>query len=115
MTRVFQVDSNNDLMLAENNNLAIADGLTATMQACEQAARAQINEMVLNVDEGMPNFQVVWVGAPNLQQFEAYLMARLLTVDGVTDVESIESSVSSGVLSYTATIKTIYGNGVING
>lgn len=115
MSRVFTVDSNNDLVLATNGNLSISSGLQAVMQACEQAAKAQLGEMILAVDEGMPNFDVVWNGAPNIPQFEAYLIARLNSVEGVTEVSEVSASASAGVLTYTATIKTIYGDGVLNG
>lgn len=115
MTRVFTVDSNNDLVLASNGNLSISAGLEAVMQACEQAAKAQLGEMILAVDDGMPNFSTIWNGAPNIAQFEAYLVVRLGEVDGVTEVSDVSASASAGVLSYTATIKSIYGEGVING
>ena len=113
--RVFSVDSNNDLSLAGDGNLAVADGLTATLQVCEQVAKAQLSEMVLAVDEGMPNFQTVWGGAPNLAQFEAYLSARLQAVEGVQRVTDVTASASGGTLRYTAIIQTVYGEGTING
>lgn len=115
MTRVFTVDSNNDLVLASTGNLSISAGLEAVLQACEQAAKAQLGEMILAVDEGMPNFDVVWNGAPNFPQFEAALILRLRSVSGVTEVANVQISASAGVLSYTATIKSIYGEGGING
>lgn len=115
MTKVFKVDSNNDLVIAGDGNLAISTGLAATLQACEHAAKAQLSEMVLAVDQGVPNFQTIWNGSPNVTQFEAYLRRQLLAVVGVTDVVTLDTNVSNNVLSYTATISTIYGQGVING
>lgn len=113
--RVFTVDKNNDLTLAPDGNLSISADLQAVLFTCEQVAKAQLNEMVLSVDQGMPNFQTVWVGAPNIAQFEAYLAARLQAVTGVQRVIGVEARASNGVLRYTATIQTIYGEGVING
>lgn len=113
--RVFTVDKNNDLVLAPDGNLSLSNDLQAVLFTCEQVARAQLNEMVLAVDQGMPNFQTVWVGAPNIPQFEAYLSARLQAVTGVQRVTSVEASASGGVLRYTATIQTVYGEGIING
>lgn len=115
MTKVFTVDENNDLMLAGNGNLSISTELEATLQACEHAAKAQLAEMVLAADQGVPNFQTIWNGSPNVTQFEAYLRRQLLAVVGVTDVVSLDTNVSNNILSYTATISTIYGQGVING
>lgn len=113
--RAFSVNTNNDLTLAADGNLAVVEGLRAVLHTCAQVAKAQLNEMVLAVDEGMPNFQTVWVGAPNLRQFEAYLSARLQRVEGVTNVLSLEASAANGTLRYTAVIETIYGEGVLNG
>lgn len=115
MTRVFTVDANNDLILAGDGNLSISSDLEAVLQACEHAAKAQLTEMVLAVDQGVPNFQTLWNGAPNVLQFESYLRRQLLAVPGVLDVASLTSSVANNILSYTATIQTIYGEGAING
>jgi hypothetical protein len=115
MTRVFTVDENNDLILAGDGDLAISTDLEAVLQACEHAAKAQLAEMVLAVDQGVPNFQTIWQGSPNVFQFEAYLRRQLQNVTGVVEVSELTSTVSDNVLSYTATIQTIYGQGVVNG
>jgi hypothetical protein len=115
MTRIFSVDVNNDLILASDGNLAISEELDAILQACEHAAKAQLSEMVLAADQGMPNFQTIWNGSPNVPQFEAYLRRQLLAVEGVTDVVSIDASVANNVLAYTAVIKTQFGQGAVNG
>jgi hypothetical protein len=115
MTRVFTVDDNNDLVLATDGNLAISSDLEAIMQACQHAAQAQLAEMVLAVDQGVPNFQTIWNGAPNVLQFEAYLRRQLQNVTGVVEVSELTTSISNNVLSYTAVIQTQFGQGVING
>lgn len=115
MTRVFTVDENNDLLIASDGRLSISADLEAVLQACEQAAKAQLAEMVLAVDQGVPTFQTVWNGAPNVAQFEAYLRRQLQNVEGVREVSALEVSVSDNVLSYTATILTQFGQGAING
>lgn len=114
MTRVFTVDENNDLIIASNGNLSISTDVAAIMQACAHAAKAQLTEMVLAVDQGMPNFQTIWNGSPNTIQFEAYLRRQLLAVEGVIDIVSIDTTVSDNILSYTAVIQTVFGQGTIN-
>ncbi len=113
MTRVLQVDEHNDIFLGPNGSLAIATGLQAVMDACAQAAKTQLGEMVFAVDEGLPNFAAVWNGAPNVSQFEAFLRRTLLEVPDVLSVEAVTVSVSGGVLAYRATISTIYGPGAL--
>ena len=115
MTRTLAVDDNNDIFVGADGNIAQATGLQAVLFACEHAAKAQLGEMIYAVDEGMPNFQVVWNGSPNLRQFEASLRATLLAVPDVTGIASVEIDASGAALVYQATIQTIYGTGVING
>lgn len=115
MTKVFTVDENNDLVIASDGKLGISSGLEAVMQACEHAAYAQLTEMVLAVDQGVPNFQTIWNGSPNVTQFEAALRRQIMAVADVVEVVSVVITVANNVLSYTATIRTIYGQDDING
>lgn len=114
MTKVFKVDANNDLYIAPDGQLAIGSALDAVMQACAHAAKAQDGEMMFAADAGMPNFQAIWNGSPNIPQFIAALKRTLSGVDGVLEVTAISASISNNVLSYSATIKTIYGEAYLN-
>jgi hypothetical protein len=105
-------NSNRDLYLT-NNQLTVYSGLQALIQICEQKASTMLEEMIYAMDDGMPNFQVVWVGSPNLRQFEAYLRAALLSVTGVNEITNLIVAVRNNTLYYTATIKTIYGEATI--
>ena len=113
--RVIAADSNNDLYIGPDGSLAMATGLEAVMQAAQQAAQTQLGEMMYAVDEGVPNFASVWNGAANISQFEAYLRRTLLAVDHVTGISDLTITVAGNKLSYTATIETDYGPGVLNG
>lgn len=115
MTKTLAVDSNNDIYLGADGGLAIAVDLQATLQAAQQAAQTQLGEMEYAVDEGLPNFQVVWNGTPNISQFDAALRQALLGVAHVTGVQDLAIARADNKLSYTATIITDYGQGAING
>lgn len=115
MTRVLAVDSKNDIYISATGSLASATGLTATMQAAQQAVQAQLGEMMYAVDQGVPSFQTVWNGAPNVAQFEAYLRRTILAVANVTGIDSLTISTAGNKLSYVANIQTIYGPGALNG
>lgn len=115
MTQTFATNALNDIYIGADGNLAIAMGEQAVLQACATAAKAQLGEMVLAINNGIPNFQTVWVGAPNLAIFQSYLRRTLQNVEGVIEVTELTTSVDGGVLSYTATIRTIYGLAAING
>jgi len=111
----FAEDGNNDLYVGVNGRLSISDGLQAVATACEQAAETMAGEMVFAINQGLPNFAAVWVGAPNIPQFEAALRRALLAVPKVVSVQSITTTVGNNKLSYTAVIATEYGETAING
>lgn len=113
--RVIAADSNNDIYIGPDGSLAMATELQAVMQAAQHAAQTQLGEMMYAIDEGVPNFAAVWNGAANISQFEAYLRRTLLAVDHVTGIRDLSIAVAANALSYTATIETDYGPGVLNG
>ena len=115
MTQTIAVNNNNDIYIGADGNLAFFTGLQATLQCCEHAAKTILGELVLQTDEGLPYFQAVWVGAPNIAQFENALINAVQAVSGVQNVLSVNISSINNTLLYDLTILTIYGQGVING
>lgn len=115
MTRSLAVDENNDIYVGSDGSLAVASAREAVLHCCAQAAKTQLGEMIYAVDFGLPNFGAVWNGAPNVGLFEAYLRRNLQTVQDVISVDSVTIQATGGALVYSATIKTIYGPGAING
>lgn len=114
MTTTFAVTQDNDLFIGSDGNLSIATGIRAVLFAAQQAAQTQLGEMLFAVDQGIPNFQTVWNGAPNVAPFEAALRRTLLAVPGVNGVLALTVVVAENKLTYQATIQTIFGTGAIN-
>lgn len=115
MTRSLAIDANNDLFLDASDGIAMVSGLDAALQNCLTTARALLNEMVFAWNEGIPYFQVVWVGQPSVPAFEAAMRQRLLAVADVTGIVELATRLEGNALRYDATISTIYGEGAING
>lgn len=111
----FSVDEKNDWLLNNDGNLSLSTEIVAVTEVCKAVVEAQLNEMVYAYDRGMPDFQGVWVGTPNLPQFELSARNSLLSVPGVVEITEFSTQVNDGVLLYRATIKTIYGNTNLNG
>jgi hypothetical protein len=103
------VDSN-DVYLLPNGNLALGQGLAAVENGCANAAKLQLGEAVLQTGLGIPNFQAVWVGTPNIAAFQQYLRKALSNVPGVVRVVSLTTKVANNALSYVAQVESIYGN-----
>jgi hypothetical protein len=103
----------NDLYLNADGNISLSFDLQAALQACAQAAQTLLGEMVFNVNQGIPYFQTVWVGVPNVQQFTAALRAAFLAVPNVVEVISLVTSQQNDSLTYSAIIRTSFGSGTI--
>lgn len=114
-TTTFGTDSNNDLYLGNDGNIAVLTGLQAVIMACETATKAQLGEMVLEKNQGIPTFQTVWNGTPNYSLYTEYLRKTLIGIQGVQEILNVNLRISENVLKYEVTIKTDFGTGVLNG
>ncbi len=90
-------------------------GIDAVVGACETISQAQLGEMVLTTTQGIPNFQTVWIGVPNLKIWQSYLQNTLQNVAGVNKVTNFTFSAQNNILSYIADIETIFGTTTISG
>jgi hypothetical protein len=114
MTQSFSINSNNDIFIGTDGNLSIATGITAIEYACQNAAQAQLNEMIFAYNQGVAYFETIWQNTANVAQFEASLRAAITSVPGVTGISNLTILVQNNQLNYTATIQTIYGTGNIS-
>lgn len=114
MPQTFGTNANNDIYILPSGNLAVLSGLPAVSGACATATKAQLGEMVLTILQGIPNFQTVWVGSPNLPIWESKVRQALLAVTGVIEVTSLASQVVNGQLSYQAEILSTFGPLTVN-
>lgn len=109
------INNTNDIFLDENGNIALHIELNAVQDACLGAARTLLAEMVFFINQGLPDFQTVWDGTPDLQQFEIALRQALLSVDNVKQILKIDLIINNNYLNYTALILTTYGQTKIDG
>lgn len=115
MTRTLSVNANNDIFLNGDGNISISVDLQAVLQACAQAAKTILGEMVLQTDAGIPYFEALWNGVPKIPQFTSALRQAFLGVDQVVEVVSLITSQLDDTFSYTAVIRTTFGSGGISG
>ena len=113
MTQTLAVNDKNDIYIDGENNIAIAFDLEATLQACAQATKTLLNEMIYAQGQGVPYFETAYAGVSNLQQFEAATRNAILAVAGVVEIVSFILGQEGDTLSYSVVIKTVYGIGNI--
>lgn len=106
-------NGNNDLYVDGNGNLGLALDLDAVIQGCAQVAQTRLGEMVLFINQGIPYFETVFNGSPNLQQFETALRRAFFTVPNVIEIVNLLVERSGNTLSYRAVIRSTYGTGVV--
>lgn len=103
----------NDIFIGADGNLSILSGVQAIEAACATATKAQLKEMVFAQDTGIPNFQVLWVGTPDYALWKAAILSTLQSVEGVTQVNSLNLTVNGDIVSYTAQIMTEFSTAPI--
>ncbi len=112
--KTVKVDDSGD-RVTDNGLFVYLFNLDAVIQTCEQVMKQQLGELQYDLTKGVEYFNNVFNGEPNFQLFEFQARQQILNVGGVTSIDSFSYTHIDEVLSYTATIKTIYGNGEING
>jgi len=120
VNNIASLGANNDIYLNQQGNISITRDLLAILEQCSQVAKTLLGECVFNTELGIPYFETVWVGVPNIAQFNASLRQSFLDVDGVIEVISLLTfqggdGSPSDRLTYSAIIRTTFGTGAING
>lgn len=115
MTQTFGTNDRNDLYLGPDGNITVLRGLPAVEAACATATEAQLGEMALAVNSGIPNFQEIWSGTPDYGIWQSFIQNTLENVDGVVRVTSLTLSIQNNTASYQAQITTEFGSTTING
>lgn len=114
MTRSLAINSNRDIYMDSNKNIAVVTGKEACAQNSVTAMSAQLSEMVYATSSGMP-MQATAFDRYDTVGFEMAARAILLQVRDVLDVTAFAVSQQGAILVYSATLSTIYGEVVING
>ena len=110
----FARDSNNDLFLNSKNDISMNTGLDACLQACESSVSTILGEKIYNQNDGIPAFNIIWNGVPNLAQARLAIIDTIQKVDNVIEVSNFDFVATDNEFKYNATIKTTFGLGNIN-
>lgn len=106
-------DSNNDIHLNNAYSVSFGTGIDAVKASCEYAVKTMMGELIYQGDNGIPAFNIIWSGNPNIPQAENAIREALLKVENVVGVPSVEAFVNGDVFNYTAVIETIFGTTTI--
>lgn len=109
--RTLATNGARDIYLGTDGNLVIATGLEACLESCRRAGFVRLGELPYAQTRGAPFLDIM--ETVDLSLFEFYIRQVLLTVPGVTSVESVEFTMAGETLNYTSQVKTIYGTGTV--
>lgn len=112
--RSFAVTAANDLAIS-GRSMSFVSGIDAVLNVCAHCAKAILGEMVFAQPDGMPYFETVWVGGPSTAPFEAAFRRRILRIEGVVRIDELTTEIVEGVMTYRASIVTVYGTAPLNG
>lgn len=115
MATTFQTNENNDIFIGKDGNLAIISDIEALVQQIKEAIEVLRDEPIYDKSLGVDYENTVFKGSPNVVAFERQARDQILRIDGVIRIISFEPVVENDVLSYTSTIKTIYGTEEVDG
>lgn len=93
---------------------------TKNIETIDQKIKVELlflfGEWFLNTTEGVPYFDKVAVKNPQLSQIEALLRSKILSVEGVTEINSLilDFAAATRVLSISGKVKTTEGEIKIN-
>jgi len=108
MATTFETNKNNDLFLNEQNTFTVLDGIQSASQASKHRAESVKGEMVLETQNGVKYFESAF-DRINRDEFRESLIRNIRLTPDVESVPFCEVFVVGGVLKYTATIDTIFG------
>ena len=105
---------NNDIFMGPDYNLALVRDLAAVEQDCRNAMEAQLGEMPLARDRGVPTMATIWQDYKPAQ-FEAAARAILLTVPNVTGIQFFTITQVGDQARYAVAINSTFGPATIVG
>ncbi len=108
MATTFKTNSENDLVLNDQNNFTILDGIQSASQASKHRAESILGEMALETQNGVRYFQAAF-DRVNREEFRESLIRNIRLTPDVVSVPECEVFVNGNTLEYDATIETIFG------
>lgn len=108
----FLVDGKNDLVLT-GGTFSVVGGLDGALLAAKHYAQTLRGEMMHDMQSGVRFFETAY-NQPRLNLFANDMRRRIMQVDGVRSVTSLDARLSQDELIYSLHIETIWGAGEIS-
>ena len=110
----FAIDDNNGFLIVEDQAVLL-EGKEAIAVNCTTEAQTLLGENPYFQENGMPNFETVWQGSPNIPAFESALRDILVSIIGVFNANNFSYTLENNILDYSIDIQTLVGTTTITG
>ena len=108
-------NSDNDLYIDASGNLAISEDIYALSNVIKNKALTTYGEPQYNQQSGIPYFETIFTDTPSIDLYQAKLIDDIENTEHTQRVRSFDYTESNGVLNYTVTIQSDFGEIILNG
>lgn len=109
------INSNNDIYLDGNNNIAMKEDINAIADIVLNKVRTNLGELQFNIDLGIPYFTTIFTSTPNFDLWQKFVEDSALSLDNVTEIVDFNKTIQNNTLTYSMTINTNLGVITVNG
>lgn len=109
------INSNNDIYLDGNNNIAMKKDINAIADIVLNKVRTNLGELQFNIDLGIPYFTTIFTSTPNFDLWQKFVEDSALSLNNVTEIVDFNKTIQNNTLTYSMTINTNLGVITVNG
>ena len=117
MTGIALDDTNNDIYLDSDGNLALCKDIEAVKTAVSCETKTNYGEIILNTRLGIPYFETIFTAHPDIELWKTYMKKTIIRVPKVLGISYFKTYIDykNSLLKYAVVINTEYGMEEING
>lgn len=108
-------NTSNRIYVDSSGNIATSSNIEAISDIAKNKVLTTLGEPQYNITDGIPYFETVFCDYPNPDLFQAAVIQAIEEIENVEKVVDFEYDDNNGVLSYSLTIETSYGDIKLNG
>lgn len=111
--QTFPINSQNDLFLSDDGNLAMAEDKTALANIIQNVMQTRRGELRYDRSAGVPYFETLLGVSPNVELWKYYAGQEVERIDGISRVRQLVTRFSEGIFSYEMVVESTIGELVI--
>ncbi len=113
-TSTIQTNSNNDLFLADGQNLVLLTGEAACVQNIQQAVLMRLGEDIFNQTSGVDYLGAIFTPQPSYDAARKSIVNAILACPDVYSIDSLTITISGNTFNYVANVVTAYGTLIVS-